>query len=42
MAMFMPDFSPIDVAAKLDAKNRLVAVFDGSESTIADLQTIFP
>lgn len=40
MAMFMPDFSPIDVAAKLDAKGRLVAVFDGSETTIADLQTM--
>src|SRR6476661_8498940 len=40
MAMFMPDFSPIDVAAKLDSKGRLFAVFDGSETTIADLQTM--
>jgi len=40
MAIFMPDFSPIDVAAKVDAKGRLVAVFDGSQTTIADLQTL--
>ena len=40
MAMFMPDFSPIDVAAKLDAKTVWSQFSTVSESTIADLQTM--
>jgi hypothetical protein len=40
MAVFMPDFSPIDVAVKLDSNGRPIAVFDGSATAIVDLQTV--
>ena len=40
MAIFMPDFSSIDVAVKADAKGRLVPSFDGGATARVDLQAV--
>jgi hypothetical protein len=40
MAIFLPDFSTIDVQAKVDTKGRLYPVFGGPGDLVADLQTM--